>query len=77
MNSLIGAEFVFFINSLAPEIVPLLSRPQFIEEQILKNKISILDIKPWHCYNLAALPFYHRDPFDRMIIVQAQYEKHG
>jgi hypothetical protein len=28
-----------------------------------------------HIYGLERLPFYHRDPFDRMLIAQAQAEE--
>lgn len=30
-----------------------------------------------HCQRVALLPFLHRDPFDRMIISQAQTENLG
>jgi len=38
------------------------------------NDISILPIKPSHLYELKKLPFYHRDPFDRLIISQGKNE---
>lgn len=34
-----------------------------------------LDITATHALQIAALPLYHRDPFDRMLIAQAQVEK--
>ena len=30
-----------------------------------------LFVKPWHCHEVADLPWHHRDPFDRMLIAQA------
>jgi len=33
-----------------------------------------LEIQPEHCRRLQDLPRYHRDPFDRMLIAQAQTE---
>lgn len=31
-------------------------------------------MQPGHLLQVATLPFHHRDPFDRMIIAQAQVE---
>lgn len=45
-----------------------------IFHQLSDQSISILHIMPGHVLQVAALPFYHRDPFDRMIIAQAQVE---
>jgi len=36
-----------------------------------KANIQILDISPAHIKKLANLEFFHNDPFDRMIIIQA------
>ncbi len=36
---------------------------------------DLLPIKPEHCKALARLPRHHRDPFDRMLIAQAQTEQ--
>ncbi|MDP9315324.1 MAG: type II toxin-antitoxin system VapC family toxin [Chloroflexota bacterium] len=47
---------------------------QFIPEQLALNDISVLPIQIAHCHHVIRLPFYHRDPFDRMIIAQAQLE---
>src|SRR5690242_17948840 len=43
---------------------------QFIPNQLQENKISQLDIHFRHLVRVANLPFYHRDPFDRLIISQ-------
>jgi len=42
--------------------------------ELAVNEIEILDIRPQHLLPLADLPFYHRDPFDRLIIAQAMVE---
>jgi PIN domain nuclease of toxin-antitoxin system len=34
-----------------------------------------LEIQPGHCRRLQDLPWHHRDPFDRMLIAQAQIEE--
>ena len=36
---------------------------------------DLLPIKPDHCKAVATLPRHHRDPFDRMLVAQAQTER--
>ena len=43
-------------------------------KQISKQNIDILAISPEHTLQVSTLPFHHRDPFDRIIIAQAQVE---
>ncbi len=45
-----------------------------INNFILKNEIIILPIEISHIQSLIKLPLHHRDPFDRLIISQAQVE---
>lgn len=40
--------------------------------QVKKNSFYILPISTTDTLALSVLPFHHRDPFDRMIIAQAQ-----
>ena len=40
--------------------------------QILIENIEILTIAPKHTLQVSVLPSHHRDPFDRIIISQAQ-----
>ena len=47
---------------------------QLIREHIYGNDIKLLSISPDHLNLIITLPFHHRDPFDRLIIAQAQYE---
>lgn len=42
--------------------------------QIAAETIEILAILPEHTLQVSTLPFHHRDPFDRIIIAQSQYE---
>ncbi|HMO58211.1 MAG TPA: type II toxin-antitoxin system VapC family toxin [Roseiflexaceae bacterium] len=46
----------------------------FVLSQLVLNSISLLDIALPHALAVATLPFHHRDPFDRLLIVQAQIE---
>lgn len=39
------------------------------------NKIDILDVKLEHVLTLAKLPSHHKDPFDRLLIAQADIEE--
>jgi len=40
-----------------------------------ENAVTVLPICLPHCEQVQTLPFYHRDPFDRLIIAQAICEK--
>ena len=40
-------------------------------KQISIENFEILPLLPEHTLKIATLPFYHRDPFDRIIIAQA------
>ncbi len=42
-----------------------------VDEGIDRGGISLLAISREHAERVAALPWHHRDPFDRMIAVQA------
>jgi len=45
-----------------------------LEEQMRQARISPLAIYPAHVLRVAALPPIHKDPFDRLLIAQAQAE---
>jgi PIN domain nuclease of toxin-antitoxin system len=47
---------------------------EFIPEQLALNDITLLPVRIADCNQVIDLPFYHRDPFDRMIIAQALVE---
>jgi PIN domain nuclease of toxin-antitoxin system len=47
-----------------------LSYEDLLSAQIEDNEIKLLPIEKNHLKELARLPFYHRDPFDRLIISQ-------
>jgi PIN domain nuclease of toxin-antitoxin system len=46
----------------------------FMDRQIDQNQLSVLPIAVSHAAMVAALPFHHRDPFDRLLIAQALVE---
>lgn len=45
-----------------------------IDSQLQANGIGWVPVESRHCAQIANLPFHHRDPFDRMLVVQAQME---
>ncbi|MEM7595780.1 MAG: type II toxin-antitoxin system VapC family toxin [Cyanobacteria bacterium P01_A01_bin.83] len=47
---------------------------KLIEQQCLFDGITIIDIKTIHAIEAGNLPLHHKDPFDRMIIAQANIE---
>lgn len=45
---------------------------KLVEHSFRDAGIQILPVAPGHVEALLALPFFHQDPFDRMIIAQAR-----
>ena len=48
--------------------------PEIIEAYEKRGIITLLPIELPHLYRLAALPWVHRDPFDRLLVAQALAE---
>ena len=46
-----------------------------LRREMRHNGIEWLPIRPEHCERIPSLPFHHRDPFDRLLIAQAQAEE--
>jgi PIN domain nuclease of toxin-antitoxin system len=46
----------------------------FVHHAVFDNGYRILPIEPRHAAQVIALPYHHRDPFDRMIVAQAIME---
>ncbi len=51
-----------------------LDAPADLLERIDEAQTEMLGITPRHAHATGELPLYHRDPFDRMLIIQAQLE---
>ena len=47
---------------------------ELIETQVETNDLGILPVALPHVLALDALPFHHKDPFDRLLIAQSIYE---
>ena len=55
--------------------LPLPEPPaQFIPVRLIRDGISPLPVQHNHACCVADLPLHHRDPFDRLLIAQAQME---
>ena len=51
----------------APEI--------FVPPRLRRDRITVLAIQLNHALKVGSLPAHHRDPFDRLLIVQSQSEE--
>ncbi len=47
----------------------------FIAQRLLRDRINYLPIELNHTTRVADLPDFHSDPFDRLLIAQAQIER--
>jgi len=47
---------------------------EYLLQHLEMNAVERLDISERHAYRAAALPRHHADPFDRMLVAQAQLE---
>ena len=47
---------------------------RFVQEQLEVNGFNLIAISLEHVSGVAALPFHHRDPFDRLLAAQALAE---
>lgn len=48
---------------------------RFVQDQLAVNRIRELPIDLRHAARAGALPFHHRDPFDRLLAAQALEEE--
>ena len=52
--------------------LPLPEPPdKYISSRMASLKIVPLDVKHYHTFTVHKLPFYHKDPFDRLLIATA------
>jgi PIN domain nuclease of toxin-antitoxin system len=71
-----AAELTFSVVSFAEIGVKVavgkLSVPDDLHEQILSAGLRVLGLSAEEGLAVASLPLHHRDPFDRLLIAQAQ-----
>jgi PIN domain nuclease of toxin-antitoxin system len=46
----------------------------YVTSRTAEDAITLLALQPAHAMRVAELPLHHRDPFDRMLVAQAQAE---
>ncbi len=51
---------------------PAGGRAGFVHDQVRRNRLLVLPIELRHALRVHALPDHHRDPFDRLLVAQAQ-----
>ncbi len=49
--------------------------PESLYDALVEGPYLLLDITAEHAYHVGSLPLVHRDPFDRLLISQAQIER--
>ncbi len=47
---------------------------RYVPDRLRHHGFELMPIDPSHAFRAGALPLLHRDPFDRMLIAQAQIE---
>jgi PIN domain nuclease of toxin-antitoxin system len=52
-----------------------LEAPEDLPEQVEQLGFDLLPVDAEHAWRVKQLPFHHRDPFDRLLIAQAQLER--
>ena len=52
-----------------------MSLPEVVQRAVTDAGVELLPLQLEHLYRLGALPFHHRDPFDRLLAAQALHEQ--
>lgn len=52
-----------------------LRAPDDLPERVKQLGFELLAVTPDHAWRVRSLPLHHRDPFDRLLIAQAQLER--
>jgi PIN domain nuclease of toxin-antitoxin system len=48
---------------------------RYVPDRMESSGVDCLAIRMEHALRVASLPFHHRDPFDRLLVAQAQVER--
>jgi PIN domain nuclease of toxin-antitoxin system len=48
--------------------------PGFVADQVRRNAFRVLSVELRHALQVHRLPDHHKDPFDRLLVAQAQVE---
>lgn len=56
--------------------LPLPDPPEeFVPQRLVRDGVPPLTVNQFHALRVSSLPLHHRDPFDRLLIAQAQIER--
>jgi PIN domain nuclease of toxin-antitoxin system len=73
-----ATELAFSVVSFAEigvkAAVGKLAVPDDLHARILDTGVRVLGLSAAHGLAVASLPLHHRDPFDRLLVAQAQHE---
>jgi len=79
-NAITTGENRVFVSLVSPWEMAIktalgnLAPPDDLESQLSEKRFELLPIALRHTRAVASLPHHHRDPFDRMLIAQAQVD---
>jgi PIN domain nuclease of toxin-antitoxin system len=79
-RAITASETRVFVSMASPwemaikEALGNLTPPDELEAHLEEKRFELLPIFPRHARAVAALPHHHGDPFDRMLIAQAQVD---
>lgn len=72
-------ENTIFVSIISPWEMSLKAKKLHLrlplDAYFINFEYILLDIKLSHIAEVGKLPFYHKDPFDRMLVAQAKVEK--
>jgi PIN domain nuclease of toxin-antitoxin system len=75
-----GSENTIYVSAVSAveigtkQAIGKLEAPDELEAQIAANWFVELPVSVRHALTVGDLPLYHRDPFDRLLVAQAQCE---
>jgi len=75
-NNIVSVSIVSLWEIAVKQNIGRLSLPKNFFEKVQKESgFDMLLLQPAHIQQYLTLPLHHRDPFDRMLIAQAQQEE--
>lgn len=80
-NAISKAENLVFVSAVSAWEIAIkkklgkLDAPDNLEDEIIIHRFNPLPITFTHAFRVTELPNHHHDPFDRMLVAQAQVEK--
>jgi len=70
----VASAWEIVLKHQAGKLLPRVSFDEILDQILYRSPWTMLPISPQHLPLLAALPVIHKDPFDRLLIAQAQFE---